>query len=338
MINKTYSIEKKAKKELSTNRDIINKDNKINREENEQEYECVNSPLRNNNYYEYSYLSFKSSEDQNNVPNINNKENKGPINVNLCNPKSTFYRNANKYNNQYICNFTEKLYNSEEHLDKKKKFKKRNKSQLNLINLNKLVLSNKNNKDTYLTKYMKTQKDIKKNLFHEDTNGNIEEKVLSNTNLKAKKTLVSKDTKYTKGKSCYDDNKSKNRIKNFESFFKLKPKSKKPLKSLYMDNIIYNNTLTKFNTLKNREQNTKGLQSNKKNNIFSSKKIGIKKEEEIPVNTIIITTKLGEDKNIKIDLKEENKCEEENNNIVVHKKYKMRPKKFLCCLNSNCLC
>jgi len=330
----------------------------------EEEYECSYSPNKDKNNNIYSSLSFKSdANDQINTnkysenidQDFNNKL-KDNIEINekrrIASKKDVFV-------------FADQLYSNDEHLDKRRSYKKKNASQFNLINMNNLKLSNsskkpKNIQQTAITKQDINQKIKKKSLFHIFPAKMEEEK--KNNCLKFRPSLVSK------GKSSCNEKKRK--TNNFESFFKLKPKMKNPPKVNYIDSVIKNNNLykvktflgnnklAKVNTLVENNKLSKvntfvennnikrgdtirAMKGFEKNIVLSPEKNGTKRKEEekeIKIITKLNTIKMEDNKNeynINTQIKEEdNEYEEEEKKK--NKKFKWT-QNFLCCLSSNCV-
>ncbi len=351
MSSNALLIKNKSEKKLYNNLD------KSKLEGNEEEYECSFSPNKDKNNPAFSSLSFKS--DLNEENNKNNLENIDQDNTDIDKKK----RFASKRD---VFVFADNLYSNDEHLDKRRSYKKKNASQFNLINMNKLMLSNNSQKHNKIQQTAITKQDInhkikKKSLFHIYPSKMEEEK--KNSNLKLRPSLVSKGGK----SSCAD---KKRKTNNFESFFKLNLKMKNPPKANYIDSIIKNNSLfkvktflgnnklAKVNTLveknniskvntfvenKNikRGETIRTIKSIGKKEVLSPEKIRTKREEEeekeIRIITKLTTIKMEDNKNENIiytQIKEEdNEGEEEKKK---NKKFKWT-KNFLCCLSSNCV-
>ena len=339
---------------------LYNNDNKSKIEGNEEEYECTYSPNKKKKNPIVSSLSIKSEVNENikkysekNIEkdNINNKsKNNSDINEKrkVASEKDVFV-------------FADKLYSNDEHLDKKKSCKKKNSSQFNLLNMNKLMLSNNSQKQmniqqTEIIKEDSPQKIKKKSLFHIFPTKLKEEK--KNNNIKCRPSLVSK------GKaSC---NVKKKKSNNFESFFKLKAKMKNPPKENYIDSIVKSNKFCKVNTfLGNNKLETgntvvennnnhsivntfngnksikrgdsiRTIKGFRKNLAISPEKIETKREEEkeIKIITKLNTIKIEENKNKNTQIKEENSEYEEEKKKSKNFKWTQN---FLCCLSSSCI-
>ena len=350
MSSNALLIKNKNEKKLYNNID------KSKLEGNEEEYECSFNPNKDKNNPAFSSLSFKS--DLNEENNKNNLENIDQDNTDI-DKKKKFVSKKD------VFVFADNLYSNDEHLDKRRSYKKKNASQFNLINMNKLILSNTSQKHIKIQKTAITRQDIprkikKKSLFHIYPAEMEEEK---KNNLKLRPSLVSKGGK----SSCAD---KKRKTNNFESFFKLNLKMKNPPKANYIDSIIKNNNLykvktflgnnklAKVNTLveknnisklntfvgnKNikRGDTIRTIKSIGKKEVLSPEKIGIKREEEeekeIRIITKLTTIKMEDNKNENIiysQIKEEDNEDEEEKKKS--KKFKWT-QNFLCCLSSNCV-
>ena len=296
---------------------------------------------------DFSSLSIKMDKEESKSASNDNIE-KEMIGKNII--ISKINNNAIANNNNNLFNFTDKLYNSEEHLSKTKLFNIKNSGRDNLLNLNFMRKVDNNNQSIYKSSSRcEIPKIYRKSLFSD--NKNIEENLL-NLSKQIEPSLLSKKSNY--------ETKSKNN--NYAAFFKLKEKNKRPPKVTYLDSILNNNNNNNNNNNTNNGNNSnngnngnnsinrqnknkdRNLASNKnyandkkftKNIIFSPDKKGrIKKSEEKKEEEFQIIPKKGigidiEEKNMKIDLKE---TQNEKNSL---KKIKWNPKKFFCCLNCN---
>ena len=364
--NELLTKNKSEKLEYNNN----NNNNKSKLEGYEEEYECTYSPNKNKKIPVFSSLSIKSALNEKSSIKKYSEENIEQDNINNKSKNNTDIKKKRKVaSKKDFFKFADKLYSNDEHLDKKKSCKNKNASQFNLINMNKLMLSNNSQKQmtkiaiqqTEIIKQDIPQKIKKKSLFHIFPTKLEEEN--KNNNLKCRPSLVSK------GKSsCHEKKKKSN---NFESFFKLKAKMKKPPKANYIDSIVKSNKLCKVNTFlgdnKHPTGNTvvennnlsvvKTFHGNKnikrgdtirtikgfgKNLAISPEKIETKREEEekeIKIITKLNTIKMEENKN-----KNENnintQVKEENNEYEGEKKKSKNFKwtrSFLCCLSSSCV-
>ena len=143
-------IKNKSEKHLYNNSD------KSKVERYEEEYESSYSPNKHKNNHVFSSLSFKSYQNDEDSNKKNNTENIGQDDIN------------SKSKNIM---FADKIYSNDEHLDKKKSSKKKNSSQLYLINMNKLLLSNNSQKHINIQQTEIAKQDIpqsikKKSLFY----------------------------------------------------------------------------------------------------------------------------------------------------------------------------
>ena len=351
---------------------LYNNNNKSKIEGYEEEYECIYSPNKNRKNPVFSSLSIKSEV---NEKNNNKKYSEKNIEQDNNNNKSKNISDSNEkrkvVSKKDVFIFADKLYSNDEHLDKKRSYKKKNASQFNLINMNKLMLSNNSQKQISLKKLNIQQTAIikedipqkikKKSLFHIFPTKLEEEK--KNNNIKCRPSLVSK------GKSsCHEKKKKSN---NFESFFKLKAKMKKPRKANYIDSIVKSNKYCKVNTFLGNNKLATGNTVVENNNLsimntfngnknvkrgdtirtikgfgenlaISPEKIETKREEE--EKEIKIITKLNTIKKEENNNKNENnintQIKEENNKYEEEKKKRKNFKwtqSFLCCLSSSCV-
>jgi hypothetical protein len=294
---------------------------------------------------EFSSISIKKEKEES-KSDANDKTEKEMIGKNII--ISKINNNAIENNNNNLVNFTDNLYNSEEHMSKTKLFNRKNSSRDNLLNLNYMRKEDNNNKSIYKSSSrLDIPKIYRKSLFSE--NKNIEENPL-NLSKHLEPSLLSKKS------NC--ETKSKNN--NYAAFFKLKEKIKRPPKVSYIDSLLNNNNNNNNNTNNGNNSNngnngnnstyrqnkskdlnlasSRNYVNNKnftKNIIFSPDKKGrIKKSEEKKEEEFQIIQKKGigidiEEKNMKLDLKE---TQNDKNNL---KKIKWNPKKFFCCLNCN---
>ena len=366
-MNNDKYIFKKTTEEINEKKKLIDQKERI--ELNEKGSEYGSNYKKSNNKLEFSSLSFKidREESKNNLNNDMKKD---------INDKNNIISKINSQNIQIkvnddnkLYNFTDKLYNRDEHFDKLNLFKRKNSSRDNLLNLNFMKKAgniNKNiSKKTSLSR-RDMPKIYRKSLFQnskkEEENNN------DNENKRIEPSINSK-------KNSANDNKSKDKNNNYAAFFKLKEKNKRPPKTYYIDSVINNatnnvnnannaynaNNVTNINNAnnannannsklnssirnnKNREQSIKSYKSImnksfKKNIIFSPQKtiktVNINKNEEKKEEEEfhIIPKKISG-----IDIEEKNSQmnlkETQNNEKYSIKKIKWNPKRFLCCLN-----
>ena len=352
---------------------LYDNNNKSKIEGYEEEYECIYSPNINRKNPVFSSLSIKSEvNEKNNSKKYSEKNIEQDNNNNKSKNISDSNEKRKVVSKKDVFIFADKLYSNDEHLDKKRSYKKKNASQFNLINMNKLMLSNNSQKQISLKKLNIQQTAIikedipqkikKKSLFHIFPTKLEEEK--KNNNIKCRPSLVSK------GKSpCHEKKKKSN---NFESFFKLKAKMKKPRKANYIDSIVKSNKYCKVNTFLGNNKLATGNTVVENNNLsivntfngnknvkrgdtirtikgfgenlaISPEKIETKREEEekeIKIITKLNTIKMEENKNknnINTQIKQ---IKEENNEYEEGKKKNKNFKwtqSFLCCLSSNCV-
>ena len=194
-------IKNKSEKHLYNNSD------KAKFERYEEEYESSYSPNKHKNNHVFSSLSFKSYQNDQNSNKKNNTENIGQDDINSKSKNITDNNDKRKLaSKKDVFMFADKIYSNDEHLDKKKSSKKKNSSQLYLINMNKLLLSNNSQKHINIQQTEIAKQDIpqsikKKSLFYIYPPKIEEEK--KNNNLKYRPSFVSK------GKlSCHEKKKN----------------------------------------------------------------------------------------------------------------------------------
>ena len=318
-------------------------------DKDEEEYECLNNGNNKiNHHLLFSSISFKSHEaDLNFNKNIINNHNDNNINKEYIKKLSKKKDVTNSDNNidindnQKIYDYTNKIYNSDEHLNNNNNLlkKRKNSCQHNLFDLNNLIQPEKIKK-TVLSKI-----EHRKSLFYVGEIKEEEEKLTMNRKLR--ESLISKE------KSC-GKNKKKNKINNFAAFFKLKEKVKKPQKIYYIDTILKNNTITSnlnnsFQRNTNKDQTVKTLKTNKTFKTFKTfktenkrmalspdkginKKIKIKKlDNEAEIYKKLDDVKMEYNKN-QIQIEQRNKTEKK---LKIVKKINCIPFHFSCCLINN---
>lgn len=314
---------KKNQNKNKKGKEIINK-TKTNKEEEDASH----SFIENCHIFEYSSLSFKSEEEPNDIQDRKNKRN--DINDNSLN--SNIKKNHDKnniYDNNYFQDLADKLYNSDEHLNKKKKIQRKNISLHNIINLHGLIFSNNNlNQKTSMSKKERPKKKKKKSLFHDKFNKREEENGIN----------IKKFRESLNSKSHREENKNKNKeSNNFGSFLKLKPKNKYPVKESYIDSILKNSVNSKvYSIIRNnnefKDQSIRSIKANKKNILNSEKnETKVEEEKEIP---ILDKSNITQNK-IKIHTERDANFEQKKLN---KKKNKWKAIKFCCCLSSGCIC
>jgi len=309
---------KKNQNKNKIGKEIINK-TKTNKED-----DASHSIIENCHIFEYSSLSFKSEEEPNDIQDRRNKRNNiidNSLNSNI----KINHKKKNIYDNNYFKDFTDKLYNSDEHLNKKKKIQRKNISLHNVINLHGLIISNNNlNQKTSISKKERLKKKKKKSLFHDKSNKREEENDIN----KFRESL------HLKSHRGENKNKESN---NFGSFLKLKPKNKYPVKESYIDSIFKNSVNSKIysiirNNNENKDQSIKSIKTGKKNILNSEKnETKVEEEKEIP---ILDKSNITQNK-IKIHTEKDTNFEQKK---LSKKRNKWNPIKFCCCLSSGCIC
>ena len=306
----------------------------------EEEYKCIDKTIKIGNI---SILSLKSNKEESNnepIKRIKDNEIKNNLNLSKENNNSELKDDQNLINNKFLFDFTDKIYNKDEHLNEIL-IKKKNSTQSNLLHLNYIPSFNSYqnyDKKTSVSKMDKTRKMNRKSLFHDVKMKNPfeEEKVIDQ---KTKGSLISK---VSKGGSKKNN--------NFEAFFKLKPKVKKPPKILYMDTAIKNLNNSKINcSFNNRIENKQNtikiintIKTFNKEIIFNPKNFEdeiIKKEDKEEKN-IIIKSKINNDveeikNDNKIKIKQLSKTEKKAKSTIKKLKLKCIPFHYLFCLKCN---
>ena len=305
----------------------------------EEEYECIDKNIKvGKERYNISILSLKSKEESNReIKRINSN-----LFLSKENNDCELNNDENLNSNKFLIDFTNKIYNKDEHLNKLL-FKKKNSSQSNLLHLNYIPSFNftqNYGKKSSASKIDKNRKIYRKSLFHEVKNPFEEEKVDEQ-----------------KIKSSFTSKRENKKNSELEAFFKLKPKMKKPPKVLYMDSVIknLNNSKISFNNkTENKHNSVKShntIKTFNKEIIFNTRKMEdeitkkeVKEEKNIPIKPKI-NYKVEENKN-----KEKDKDKDKNknkNNIQINqkaktekkaksiKKIKCIPFQFLWCLKCN---
>lgn len=295
----------------------------------EEEYECIEKNIKiSKENYNISILSLKSNKEES--PNISKNNN---LNLSKENEYSENNNKKDLIDNKILFDLTDKIYNKEEHLNKML-FKKKNSSQNNLLHLKYSFPSNNSpqndDKKTSVSKMGKNGKIYRKSLFHEvNIKNKLEEEKVDNSQ-KIKASLLSK--------------KPRKKNNEFDAFFKLKLKMKKPPKDLYLENIIINRNNSKINNSFNRTENKQNtiksintIKTFNKEIIFKTKKFEdeINKKEDKTEKKIHNKDKnnheIEENKNknkIQIQIKQLVKTEKKTKSI---KKIKCIPF-HLCCL------
>jgi hypothetical protein len=328
-------------------------------DKDEEEYDSIN----NNGNNRYNHLRFSSISIKSNVEELNfNKNNISSEKKRKGNKKSSrkkqipISNNKNINDNQKIFDFTNKLYNSDEHLTNNNLFKRKNSSQKHLPNINLLVNSDKTNKKKYLDKKSVNEDNLKvkrKSLFHEVKNKNEEEKGIAfkkiSPNIIARRhkivgTTIKKITHtiISKNNSCANSVKKKSKINNLDAFLKLKEKEKNPRKVYYIDTIINNTINSKINAVfhrnTNKDQTIKSIKTIKSVKTFKSlnKNVSLTPESKDKNNSLIkIEDNVDNLNKIQIHTKAQTKTEtetEKKDKLI--QKIKCIPFHFLCCLES----
>lgn len=304
---------KKKQNNNKIGKEIFNKSRTL------KDNDSSNSFIKNNHFFEYLSLSFKSDEEQNNIQDRKSKKN-DIIDNSLASKTKINYNKI--YDNKYFQDLADKLYNSDEHFNKKKKIQRKNISLHNVISLNELLFSNSNlNKKTSITKKERAKKKKRKSLFPAPDKLNKKEEEDGITIKNFRKSIPPK--------SQLGENKSKHKGSNFGSFLRLNQKNKYPVKDSYIDSILKRSANSKAfsnirNNNENKEQSIRSIKTNKKNLINSEKnETKMEEEKEIP---FLDKSNLSQ-KDINGEQKKLNK-----------KKNKWKPIKFCCCLSSGCIC
>ena len=286
-----------------------------------------NSFIKNCHIFDYKSLSFKSEEEQNDIRDRGNKRNDIFENSLVSKKK---INNKKVYDNNYFKDLADKLYNSDEHLNKKKKKLRKNVSLHNVIKLNGILLSNtKRNIKTLISKKEKQKKKKRKSLFRYNK---IEKKEEFVSNIKKIRESIPP-------KSQFGENKSKHKGSNFGSILKLKLKDKYPAKESFFESFFKNSVYSKEYTIKknyckSRDPSVRSIRTNKKtNNILNSEKNDtiVEEEKEIP----ILDKSNFSHKNTR------NHTERDSNYVkkkgINKQKNKWKMVNFCCCLSSGCI-
>ena len=305
-------------------------DNKIGKEINKtktyKDNKDSNSFIDHCNIFEFSSLSFKSEEEeQNNIEDRKNKRN--DIIDNSLKSNIKINHNIKFYDQNYFQDLTDKLYNFDEHLHKKKKIQRKNISLRNITRLKEILFPN-NNKKTSISKKERAKKKKKKSLFNVKVNKKkVEEERLNIKNLR--QSMPSKTN--------LAENKNKRKESNLGSFLKLKPKNKYPHKESYFDSIYKNSVYSRVysivkNNNENKDPSIRTIKTNKKNALNSEKnETKVEEEKEIPVLDKSNTTH----NKIKIHTERDENFDQKNKQNK--KKIKWKVVKFCCCLSSGCI-
>ena len=313
-------------------------------EPNEKEYEYYNIIINqhNNNKIEISSLSIKSgieeSKSNHSIKNDNiinfYKKNKNKLDIIISPSNKHKHNNTNNINNdkKSIFDYTDNLYNSDEHLSKIELIKCKN-NQENVPNISQIKRPQSYDKNfekkTSLSK-------------HDDDNHKIFRKSLFHS-----KNIKKEEDKKNRSKKSLILIKNKKKA-NAQEFFKLMEKNKKPQKSSYIDSLINNNTYnSKFNSsIKKhiiKKNSFKSITTQKvlqRNKTFNTQKeiIMQQKEKKKQEDFHMVIKKKN-----KINLEDMNANAKEtqnsentkNNNIKSINCINWTRIKFLCCLNCN---
>ena len=285
-----------------------------------------NSFIENCHNFEYKSLSFKSEEEQNNIQDRENKRN-DKFDNSLVSKTKINHKKA--YDNNYFQELADKLYNNDEHLNKKKKILRKNISLHNVIKLNGILLTNSNrNINTIRSKKEKQKKKKRKSLFLYKNN----KKEDFVNNIKKIRESIPPNTQL-------GENKSKYKGSNFGSILKLKPKDKYPAKEPFFESFFKNSVYSKEYTIKknhykSRDPSVRSIRTSKKNNnILNLEKndTEVEEEKEIPIldksNISHKNTKNNTDR-VANYVKKKGIDKQKNKWKVVN---------FCCCLSSGCI-
>lgn len=307
--------------------------------EKEYEYGNINNNQQNNNKIEISSLSIKSgieeSKSNHSIKNDNNiinfyKTSKNKLNIIISPTNKLKHNNTNNINNdkKSIFDYTDNLYNSDEHLSKIELIKSKN-NQENVHNI--FQIKRPQSYDKNFEQKISLSK-------HDDDNHKIYRKSLFNS-----KNKKEEDKKNESKKSLIlIKNKKK---ENPKEFFKLMEKNKKPQKSSYIDSLINNkshnskfNSSIKKNLIKKNSFKSYTVQKVlQRNRTFNTQKeiIMHQKEKRKKEDFQMVIKKKNKinledmNPNVKDTQNSENT---KNNNI---KNINWPRIKFLCCLNCN---
>ena len=287
-----------------------------------------NSFIKNCHNFEYQSLSFKSEEEQNDIQDRENKRN----DINGSFASKTKINHNKVYDNKYFQDLADKLYNDDEHLQKKKRMLKKNISLRNVIKVKEILFPNSNiNIKTLISKKSPKRK-RKKSLFPYK----ITKKEEAGFNIKKFRESLPSNYVFEedKIKNDYEENKSKHKASNFGSILKLK--NKYPVKESFYESFFKNSVNSRENTIKKiyREPSVRSIRTIKKNNnIFISEKNETKVEEEKEIPVL--------DKSNLSHRNTKNHTERDSNygkrKRINKQKNKWKLANFCCCLSSGCI-
>jgi hypothetical protein len=311
---------KKNKTDYKKGKEILNKSR------TKKDNDTSNSFIKNCHIFEYKSLSFKSEEEQNDIQDKEKKRN--DIIDNSLVSKTKINHNKKVYDNKYFQDLADKLYNNDEHLNKKKKIQRKNISLHNIIKLNEALFPNSNrNIKTLISKKERPKKKKKRSLFPYKINKKEED------GFSIKKFRASLPSNNHLG-----ENKSKHKGSNFGTFLKLKAKNKYPAKETFLESFFRNSVYSreysiKKKHIKGRVPSVRSIKTNKKNNnIFNSEKnTKVEEKKEIP---ILDKSNLSH-KNIKNHTERDANYEQKKK--INKQKNKWKVVNFCCCLSSGCL-